>query len=104
MISLKFLLRSFLKWDEITIPEGIKPEDTQFASHDKSKQMNDIEQIMKEPDGIFLLRFRSFRERTNLPGTSPSRKSFSDLHSNRGPLPPKKPTKLQITNSRTNYQ
>jgi len=38
--------------------------------------MNDIEQIIEVPDGIVLLRFRSFREPTNLPGASPGRKSF----------------------------
>jgi len=52
--------------------------------------MNDIEQIIKEPDGIALLRFRSFCEPTNLQGTSLSRKSFSDFHSNRG-VPIEKP-------------
>jgi len=41
----------FLKWDEITIPEAIELEDTQSASHDKSKQMNDVKQIIKELDG-----------------------------------------------------
>ena len=38
--------------------------------------MNDIKQIIEEPDGIVLLRFRSFREPTNLSGTSASRKNF----------------------------
>jgi len=52
--------------------------------------MNDIEQIIEEPVGIVLLRFRSFRERTNLPSTSPSSKSFSDFHSEKG-IPTKKP-------------
>ena len=55
-----------LKRDEITIPEVIELDDAQFASHDKSKQMNDIEQIIEEPDGIVLFRFRPFREPTNL--------------------------------------
>jgi len=49
-----------------------------------------MEQIIEEPDGIILLRFRSFHEPTNLPSTSPSRKSFSDFHSDRG-IPTKKP-------------
>ena len=39
-----------LKWDEIIIPEAIELEDAQSAFHDKSKQMNDIEQIIEEPD------------------------------------------------------
>ena len=73
-----------LKWGEITTLEAIELEDAQSASHDKSKQMNDIEQIVEEPDAIVLLRFRSFCGPTNLPGTSPSGKSFSDFHSDRG--------------------
>ena len=52
--------------------------------------MNDIEQIIEEPDGIVLLRFCSFREPTNLPSTSPSRKSFSDFDSDRD-IPTKNP-------------
>jgi len=48
-----FTLKLF-KWDDITIPEAIELEDAQSASHDKSKQMNDIEQIIGEPDGIVL--------------------------------------------------
>ena len=51
-------------------------EDAQFSSHEKSKQMNNIEQIIEELDGIFLLRFRSFHEPTNLPGTSPGENHF----------------------------
>jgi len=39
---------------------------------------------MKEPDGVVHLRFRCFCEPTNLPSTSPGRKSFSDFHSDRG--------------------
>jgi len=52
--------------------------------------MNDIEQIIEEPDGIVLLRFRSFREPTNLPRTSPSRNSFSNFDPDRG-IPTKNP-------------
>jgi len=52
--------------------------------------MNDIEQIIEEPDGIVLLRFRSFREPTNLPSTSPSRNSFSNFDPDRG-IPTKNP-------------
>ena len=62
----KVFAQKLLKWDETTIPEAIELEDAQSASHDKSKQMNDIKQIIEEPDGIFLLRFHSFREPTNL--------------------------------------
>ena len=75
---------TLLKWDEITIPEAIELNDAQSASHDKSKQMNDIEQIIEETDGILLLRFCSFREPINLAGTSVSRKSFSGCNSDRG--------------------
>ena len=39
----------FLKWDEVTISEAIELEDAQSASHDKSEQMNDIEQIIEDP-------------------------------------------------------
>jgi len=52
--------------------------------------MNDIKRVIEELDGIVLLRFCPFREPTNLPGTSPSRKSFSVFHSKRG-VPTKKP-------------
>jgi len=75
---------TLLKWDEITIPEAIELNDAQSASHDKSKQMNDIEQIIEETDGTVLLRFCSFREPINLAGTSVSRKSFSGCNSDRG--------------------
>ena len=75
---------TLLKWDEITIPEAIELNDAQSASHDKSKQMNDIEQTIGETDGVVLLRFCSFREPINLAGTSVSRKSFSGFHSDRG--------------------
>ena len=33
---------TLLKWDEIAILEAIELNDAQSASHDKSKQMNDI--------------------------------------------------------------
>jgi len=79
-----------LKWDEITIAEAIQLEDAQSTFYDKSKQMNNIKQTIEEPDGIVLFRFHSSREPTNLLGTSPSRKSFSDFHSDRG-IPTKKP-------------
>jgi len=52
--------------------------------------MNNIEQIIEEPDAIVLLRFCSFHEPTNLASTSPSRKSSFDFHSDRG-IPIKKP-------------
>ena len=57
--------------------------------------MNDIEQILEEPDGRVLLRFHPFRESTNLPGTSTSRKSFSDFHSARS-IPPEEPQKYRF--------
>ena len=76
-----------LLWSsEITIQEAIALEDASSASHDKSRQMNDIEKVVEESDGIVLLRLRSFCEPTNLLGTSPSRKSFFDFHSSRGIL------------------
>jgi len=52
--------------------------------------MNDIEQIIEKPKGRVLLRFSYFPEPTNLLGTSTSRKSFSDFHSDKG-IPVKKP-------------
>ena len=75
---------TLLKWDEITIPEAIELDDAQSASHDKPKQMNDIEQTIGETDGVVLLRFCSLRELINLAGTSVGRKSFSGFHSDRG--------------------
>ena len=75
---------TLLRWDEITIPEAIELNDAQSVSHDKSKQMNDIEQIIEEADGVVLLRFCSFREPINLACTSVSRKSFSGCNSDRG--------------------
>ena len=79
-----------IKWKEITIPEAIELEDVQSASHDKSKQLKDIEQIIEEPDGVVPLRLCSSCEPINLPSTSRSRKSISDFHSNRG-IPINKP-------------
>ena len=73
-----------LKWDEITIPEAIELDDAHSASHEKSKQTNDIEQILGETDSVVLLRFCSFRGPINLAGTSVGRKSFSSFHSDRG--------------------
>jgi len=80
------------KWDEITVPEEIELEDAQPASTDKSKQLNDLEQIIEEPDSRVLSRFRSFCEPTNLRGPSSSRKSFSDFHSERS-IPLEEPQK-----------
>ena len=79
-----------IKWKEITIPEAIELEDVQSSSHDKSKQLKDIEQIIEEPDGVVPLRLCSSCEPINLPSTSRSRKSISDFHSNRG-IPINKP-------------
>ena len=73
-----------LKWDGITIPEAIELDDAQSSSYDKSKQMNDIEKIIGETDGVALFRFYSFREPINLAGTSVGRKSFSGYNSDRG--------------------
>lgn len=70
-----------LKWDEITIPKAIELQHAQSASHDQSKQVNNIEQIIEELDGRILLRFCSSRELTNLSSTSAGRKSFSNFHS-----------------------
>ena len=49
------LTPKLLKWDKITIPEVIELEATQPTSIDKSRQMNDIGQILEEPDGRVLL-------------------------------------------------
>ena len=71
------------KWDDITILEAIELKDAQATSIDKSRQMNDIKQIIEEPDGQVLSRFHSFRDSTNLPRTSASMKLFFDFHSKR---------------------
>ena len=91
----KVFTPKLLKWDEIAIPESIELEDAQHASIDKSRQTNDIEQIIEKPDGRVLLRFRSFRESTNLLGTSTSTKSFSDFDSARS-IPPEEPQKYRL--------
>jgi len=77
--KLQVFTPKLLKWDEFTIPEAIELEAAQPASIDKSRQMNDIEQIIEEHDGRVLLRFHLFHEPTNLFGTSASRKSFFDV-------------------------
>ena len=50
----------------------------------------DIEQIIEEPDGKVVLKFRSlsFREDPSLPGPSNYRQSFSDIASQTGNLDP----------------
>ena len=84
-----------LKRDEITIPDAIELEDAQHAYMDKSRQMNDIGQIIEERDRQVLLRFRSFRESTNPLDTSTSRKSFSDFQSARS-IPPEEARKYRF--------
>ena len=53
-------------------------------------ERRDIEQIMEEPDGKVVLKFRSlsFRDEPSLPGPSNYRRSFSDISSQTGNLDP----------------
>lgn len=74
-----------LKWDEITLPaELVLQEPQQPAQIDR----REIDQIIEEPDGRVLLRFRSLsiRETPGQPGPSNYRRSFSDTSSNYEPL------------------
>ena len=45
-----------LKWDEITIPDEIELQEPQIATQIERR---DIDQIIEEPDGKIVLKFRS---------------------------------------------
>ena len=74
-----------LKWDEITIPDVIELHEPQSTAQIERR---DIEQIIKEPDGKVVLKFRSlsFREDPSQPGPSNYRRSFSNISSQTGNL------------------
>jgi len=69
-----------LSWDEITIPDVIELQEPQNTSQIERR---DIDQIIEEPDGLVILKFRSLsrREDPSLPGPSNYRRSFSDTSS-----------------------
>ena len=74
-----------LKWDEIALPDEIELQEPQpYAKIGR----RDIDQIIEEPDGRVLLKFRSFliREDPAIPGPSNYRRSFSDYSSISEPL------------------
>jgi len=74
-----------LKWDEITIPDVIELQEPQ---HSAQIERRDIDQIIEEPDGWVILKFRSlsYREDISLPGPSNYRRSFSECSSQIGNL------------------
>ena len=69
-----------LKWDEITIPDVIELQEPHIPAQ---LERRDIEQIIEEPDGKVVLKFRSLslREDPSLPGPLNYRRSFSDISS-----------------------
>jgi len=67
-----------LKWDEITIPDVIEiQEPQQFAQIEQ----RDIDQIIEEPDGRVILKFRSLSTREESSDACPSnfRRSFPNF-------------------------
>ena len=66
-----------LKWDEITVPDVIELQEPQ---HSTQIERRDIDQIIEEPDGRVILKFRSLSscEDPLLPGPSNYRRSFSE--------------------------
>jgi len=74
-----------LKWDEITISNVIE---LQEPEHSAQIERTDIDQIIEEPDGRVILKFRSLssREDPTLPGPSNYRRSFSKCSSQSGNL------------------
>ena len=76
---------TLLKWDEITLPDELELHEPQSSSHIERR---DIDQIIEEPDGRVLLKFRSLSIREEFPKPPPSnyRRSFSDTSSNYEPL------------------
>jgi len=66
-----------LKWDEITIPDVIELQEPQRSAQIERR---DIDQIIEEPDGRVILKFRflSCREDSSLPSPSNYRRSFSN--------------------------
>ena len=76
-----------LKWDEITIPDEIELQEPQITAQIERR---DIDQIIEEPDGKVVLKFRSLsvREDPSLPNSSNYRRSFSDFSSQTGNLDP----------------
>ena len=76
-----------LKWDEITIPNVIELQEPQITAQIERR---DIEQIIEEPDGKVVLKFRSLscRDDPSLHDSSNFRRSFSDIPSQTGNLDP----------------
>ena len=66
-----------LKWDEITIPDVIALQEPQYSAQIERR---DIDQIIEEPDGRVILKFRSLscREDPSLSSPSNYRRSFSE--------------------------
>jgi len=69
-----------LKWDEITIPDVIELQEPQ---HSAQIERRDIDQIIEEPDGRVILKFRSLssREDPTIPSPLNYRRSFSECSS-----------------------
>jgi len=76
-----------LKWEEITIPDVIELHEPQSSAQIERR---DIDQIIEEPDGRPILKFRSLstREDPSQPGPSNYRRSFCDFSSQSGYLDP----------------
>jgi len=74
-----------LKWDEITIPDVIELKESHLPAQIERR---DIEQIIEEPDGKVVLKFRSLSVREESSRSSPSnyRRSFSEISAQTGSL------------------
>ena len=68
-----------LKWDEITLPDEIELQEPQQPAQIERR---DIDQIIAEPDGRVILKFRSLsiRDDPSIPGPSNYRRSFFRFH------------------------
>jgi len=63
-----------LKWDEITISDVIELQEPQPSAQIERR---DIDQIIEEPDGRVILKFRSFSQRED--PSHPGRQTIGDL-------------------------
>ena len=74
-----------LKWDEITLPDELELQEPQQFSQIERRE---IDQIIEDPEGRVILKFRSrsIREEPASPGPSNFRRSFSEFSSKSEPL------------------
>jgi len=80
-----FFIPKALKWDEIIIPDVIEIQEPQQSAQ---VEWINIDQIIEEPDGRVILKFRSHstREDPSQPGPSNFRRYFFDFSTQYGNL------------------